>query len=43
MMQARDWVSGLVGLIVFLLGLFPFMKALGGAPWWPLNPPLPII
>jgi len=43
MMQARDWVSGLVGLIVFLLGLFPFMKALGGAQWWPLSLPVALM
>ena len=25
MMQMRDWISGLVGLIIFLLGLLPLM------------------
>ncbi|MBI2653683.1 hypothetical protein HYX02_02615 [Candidatus Woesearchaeota archaeon] len=25
MMQARDWISGIVGTIIFLLGLMPLM------------------
>ena len=25
MMQMRDWISGLVGALVFLLGLMPLM------------------
>ena len=25
MMQARDWVSGLIGAVIFLLGLFPLL------------------
>ena len=43
MMQARDWVSGLVGLIVFLLGLFPFLQVFGGASWWPLSLPVALM
>jgi hypothetical protein len=43
MMQARDWISGLIGLIVFLLGLFPFLQVFGGAAWWPLNLPIAVM
>jgi len=25
MMQARDWISGLIGAVIFLLGLFPML------------------
>ena len=34
MMQTRDWVSGLVGLILFLLGLFPLLSSFGKGPFW---------
>ncbi len=33
-MQSRDWVSGLVGLVLFLLGLFPLLHSLGKGPEW---------
>ncbi|HLD87548.1 MAG TPA: hypothetical protein VJB12_05820 [Candidatus Nanoarchaeia archaeon] len=43
MMQTRDWVSGLVGLIVFLLGLFPFLASFGRGPdWWGFSLPIAI-
>ncbi len=41
MMQTRDWVSGLVGLILFLLGLFPFLASFGKGPAW-FNFSLPV-
>jgi hypothetical protein len=43
MMQTRDWVSGVVGIILFLLGLFPFMHELGGAAWWSISLPVALM
>lgn len=43
-MQARDWLSGAVGLVIFLLGLFPFLNTFGKGPaWWSFSLPLIIM
>ena len=34
MMEAKDWISGLVGLIIFCLGLFPLLNGFGTGPEW---------
>ena len=44
MMQTRDWVSGLVGLVLFLLGLFPFLGSFGRGPeWWGFSLPVALM
>ncbi len=38
MMEAKDWISFLVGAVVTCLGLLPLLHAKGiGAPWFALN------
>lgn len=34
MMEPSDWIAGLVGAIVFCLGLFPLLGAMGKGPAW---------
>jgi len=34
MMEAKDWISGLVGGVIFCLGLFPLLNARGMGPAW---------
>lgn len=34
MMQAKDWLSGLVGLIIGAFGLLPFLNSIGKGPEW---------
>ena len=34
MMQMKDWVSGLVGLIILGLGLLPLLNSFGVGPAW---------
>ena len=34
MMEVKDWISGLVGLIIFCLGLFPILHSFGTGPEW---------
>lgn len=34
MMQVKDWISLLVGAIVFCLGLFPVLNKTGAGPEW---------
>ena len=34
MMEPKDWVSGLVGAVIFCLGLFPLLNARGIGPVW---------
>ena len=34
MMQMKDWVSGLVGLIILGLGLLPLLNNMGMGPAW---------
>lgn len=34
MMEAKDWLSGLAGLALFLLGLFPILSSVGIGPSW---------
>ena len=34
MMTLKDWISGLVGAIVFCLGLFPLLNSFGAGPAW---------
>lgn len=36
MMQARDWISGLVGAIIFLLGLMPMLGKFAFLNNWPI-------
>ena len=44
MMQTRDWVSGIVGLLIFLLGLFPFLHSFGRGPgWWGFSLPVALL
>src|SRR3989338_9240394 len=34
MMELSDWIAGLVGGIIFCLGLFPLLGAIGKGPAW---------
>lgn len=34
MMEAKDWISGLVGAVILCLGLFPLLNARGVGPSW---------
>ena len=34
MMEPSDWIAGLVGVVVFCLGLFPLLGAMGKGPAW---------
>ncbi|MBI4738284.1 hypothetical protein HY772_01765 [Candidatus Woesearchaeota archaeon] len=34
MMETKDFMSGLVGLVIFLLGLFPLLNRFGVGPEW---------
>ena len=34
MMEPSDWIAGLVGAVVFCLGLFPLLGAMGKGPAW---------
>lgn len=34
MMEAKDFMSGFVGLVIFLLGLFPLLNRFGVGPDW---------
>jgi len=34
MMEAKDWISGLVGLLILALGLLPLLNARGVGPEW---------
>ena len=34
MMEPSDWIAGLVGAVVFCLGLFPLLGAIGKGPAW---------
>jgi hypothetical protein len=34
MMEAKDWISGLVGGVILCLGLFPLLNARGIGPGW---------
>jgi len=34
MLQARDWISCLVGLILGMLGFLPFLHSIGKGPEW---------
>ena len=42
-MQARDWISGLVGLVIFLLGLFPFLNTFNRGPVIPFSLPISVM
>lgn len=41
MMEMKDWISGLVGVIVLCLGLMPLLNGMGIGPTW-FNFSLPI-
>lgn len=44
MMQARDWLSGAVGTVIFLMGLFPFLNGFGAGPtWWGFSLPVKLM
>jgi len=34
MMEPKDWISGLVGLVILCLGLFPLLNKFGVGPGW---------
>src|SRR3989338_4584954 len=34
MMEQKDWISGLVGAVIFCLGLFPLLNNMGMGPGW---------
>ncbi|MBW2989973.1 hypothetical protein KY358_06690 [Candidatus Woesearchaeota archaeon] len=34
MMEMKDWISGLVGVIILCLGLFPLLNSRGIGPGW---------
>lgn len=36
MMQARDWISGIVGAVIFLLGLMPMLGKFAFLNSWPV-------
>ena len=36
MMQTRDWISGIVGAVIFLLGLFPMLGRFSFLNEWPV-------
>jgi len=43
-MEPKDWISGLVGGVIFCLGLFPLLNARGiGAAWFAFNLPVKIL
>ena len=41
MMEVKDWISGLVGLVILSLGLLPLLNSLGIGPAW-FNFSLPV-
>ncbi len=41
MMEAKDWISGLVGLVIFCLGALPLLNKYGIGPEW-FNFSLPV-
>ena len=41
MMEPKDWISGLVGLIILFLGLLPLLNRMGMGPAW-FNFSLPV-
>lgn len=44
MMTAKDWISGLVGLVILCLGLFPLLNARGiGPAWFAFNLPVKLL
>lgn len=44
MMEAKDWISGLVGLLILCLGLFPLLNASGiGPEWFDLSLPVKLL
>lgn len=44
MMEPKDWISGLVGLLILCLGLFPLLNARGiGPEWFALNLPIKLL
>jgi len=34
MMEPKDWISGLVGLIILFFGLLPLLNRMGMGPAW---------
>ncbi len=44
MMELKDWISGLVGLVIFCLGLFPLLNSRGIGPgWWAFSLPVKLL
>ena len=44
MMEAKDWISGLVGVLLFCLGLLPILAARGiGPAWFNFSVPIKIL
>ncbi|MBW2975019.1 hypothetical protein KY366_04850 [Candidatus Woesearchaeota archaeon] len=44
MMEAKDWISGLVGTVILCMGLFPLLNARGIGPgWFALNLPVKLL
>lgn len=44
MMEPKDWISGLVGALIFCLGLLPLLNARGIGPgWFGLNLPIKLL
>ena len=44
MMEVKDWISGLVGLVIFALGLLPLLNSMGVGPgWFAFNLPVKLL
>ena len=44
MMEAKDWISGLVGILILGLGLLPLLNNFGiGPEWFALNLPVKLL
>ena len=44
MMEPKDWISGLVGAVIFCLGLLPLLNNLSIGPgWFGFNLPIKIL